>query len=63
LGSASPVGYGAGLLIGFYGLSATVIIPRFGAASFIAFILVAHFLRLPRLTNLVYSVWQNGQST
>jgi transporter family-2 protein len=44
LGSASPVGYGAGLLIGFYGLSATVIIPRFGAASFIAFILVAQLL-------------------
>ncbi len=32
----APVsGYGAGLLIAFYALSATVIIPRFGAASFI----------------------------
>jgi len=36
LGSAPLVSYGAGLLIGFYVLSATVIIPRFGAASFIA---------------------------
>lgn len=44
LGSASPISYGAGLLIGFYGLSATVIIPRLGAASFIAFILVAQLL-------------------
>src|SRR5262245_59749290 len=34
LGSAPPISYGAGLLIGFYGLSATIIIPRFGAASF-----------------------------
>lgn len=41
----APVsGYGAGLLIGFYALSATVIIPRFGAASFIAFILIAQLL-------------------
>ena len=44
LGSASPISYGAGLLIGFYGLSATIIIPRLGAASFIAFILVAQLL-------------------
>jgi bacterial/archaeal transporter family-2 protein len=44
LRSAPLVGYGAGLLIGFYGLSATIIIPRFGAASFIAFILVAQLL-------------------
>ena len=43
--SASPmIGYGAGLLIGFYALSATVIIPRFGAASFVAFILIAQLL-------------------
>jgi transporter family-2 protein len=42
---AAPVtGYGAGLIMGFYALSATVIIPRFGAASFIAFILVAQLL-------------------
>src|SRR3954470_6123659 len=27
LGSAPPISYGAGLLIGFYGLSATIIIP------------------------------------
>ena len=32
------------MLIGFYGLSATIIIPRLGAASFIAFILVAQLL-------------------
>ena len=44
LTSAPPISYGAGLLIGFYGLSATIIIPRFGAASFIAFILVAQLL-------------------
>lgn len=44
LGSAPTISYGAGLLIGFYGLSATVIIPRLGAASFIAFILVAQLL-------------------
>jgi transporter family-2 protein len=44
LGSAPPISYGAGLLIGFYGLSATVIIPRFGAASFIAYILIAQLL-------------------
>jgi transporter family-2 protein len=44
LGSAPPITYGAGLLIGFYGLSATIIIPRLGAASFIAFILVAQLL-------------------
>jgi len=37
-------GYGAGLVMGFYALSATLIIPRFGAASFIAFILVAQLL-------------------
>lgn len=38
----APVGsYGAGLLIGFYALSATIIIPRLGAGNFIAFILVA----------------------
>ena len=41
LGSAPPTGYAAGLLIGFYALSATIIIPRFGAASFVAFILIA----------------------
>ncbi len=44
LGSVAPISYGAGLLIGFYGLSATIIIPRLGAASFIAFILVAQLL-------------------
>src|SRR6185312_7989553 len=44
LGSAPLVSYGAGLLIGFYGLSATIIIPRFGAASFIAYILIAQLV-------------------
>jgi len=44
LGGAPVSGYGAGLLLGFYALSATIIIPRFGAASFIAFILVAQLL-------------------
>jgi transporter family-2 protein len=44
LGTAPPISYGAGLLIGFYVLSATIIIPRLGAASFIAFILVAQLL-------------------
>jgi transporter family-2 protein len=44
LGLAPPISYGAGLLIGFYGLSATIIIPRLGAASFIAYILIAQLL-------------------
>jgi transporter family-2 protein len=44
LQSAPVVSYGAGLLIGFYALSATIIIPRFGAASFVAFILIAQLL-------------------
>jgi bacterial/archaeal transporter family-2 protein len=42
--SAPPISYAAGLLIGFYALSATIIIPRFGAASFVAFILIAQLL-------------------
>jgi len=44
LGSAPPISYATGLLIGFYALSATIIIPRFGAASFVAFILIAQLL-------------------
>jgi transporter family-2 protein len=44
LGAASPISYGARLLIGFYGLSATIIIPRLGAASFIVYILIAQLL-------------------
>jgi transporter family-2 protein len=44
LASAPPISYAAGLLIGFYALSATIIIPRFGAASFVAFILIAQLL-------------------
>src|ERR1700754_3932502 len=38
LGSSPLISWAAGLLIGFYALSATVIIPRFGAASFVAYI-------------------------
>lgn len=34
----------AGLLIGFYALSATVIIPRFGAGNFVGFILLAQLV-------------------
>jgi bacterial/archaeal transporter family-2 protein len=41
IGSAPLSSYGAGMLIGFYALSATIIIPRFGAGNFVAFILVA----------------------
>lgn len=41
IGTAPPASYGAGLFIGFYALSATIVIPRFGAGNFIAFILVA----------------------
>lgn len=44
LGSAPSVSYAAGLLIGFYALSATIIIPRFGAASFVSYILIAQLL-------------------
>lgn len=44
LGSAPPLSYAAGLLIGFYALSATMIIPRFGAASFVSYILIAQLL-------------------
>lgn len=44
LAGAPLISYGAGLLIGFYALSATVIIPRIGAATFIAFILIAQLL-------------------
>jgi transporter family-2 protein len=44
MGSAPVVSYAAGLLIAFYALSATIIIPRFGAASFVAYILVAQLL-------------------
>ncbi len=44
LGSAPLVSYLPGLIIGFYSLSATIIIPRFGAASFIAYILIAQLV-------------------
>ena len=44
LSSAPVSSYGAGLLIGFYALSATIIIPRFGAGNFVAFILVAQLV-------------------
>ena len=38
---APPISYASGLIMCFYVLSATAIIPRFGAASFVAFILIA----------------------
>jgi len=41
LRTAPLSGYSAGLLIGFYAVSATIIIPRFGAGNFVAFILLA----------------------
>ena len=44
LGSSPLSSWTAGLLIGFYALSATVIIPRFGAASFVAYILIAQLV-------------------
>lgn len=44
LGSAPPMSYTAGLFIGFYALSATIVIPRLGAASFVAFILIAQLV-------------------
>lgn len=43
-GAAPAISYGAGLLIGFYALSATIIIPRFGTGSFVAFILIAQLV-------------------
>lgn len=36
--------YASGLIIVFYAASATVIIPRFGAGNFVAFILLAQLL-------------------
>ncbi|WP_375403005.1 DMT family transporter [uncultured Sphingomonas sp.] len=44
IATAPARSYLAGLLIGFYALSATVIIPRFGAGNFIAFILFAQLV-------------------
>jgi bacterial/archaeal transporter family-2 protein len=44
LRNAPLSGYGAGFFIAFYALSATIIIPRLGAASFIAFILIAQLV-------------------
>lgn len=44
LRSAPLESYAPGLIIGFYALSATIIIPRFGAASFVAYILIAQLL-------------------
>jgi transporter family-2 protein len=44
LRGAPAVSYAGGLLICFYAFSATIIIPRFGAASFIAFILIAQLV-------------------
>jgi len=44
LAAAPWPSYGAGLIIGFYAISATIIIPRMGTASFIAFVLIAQLL-------------------
>ncbi len=44
LKSAPLISFTPGLLIGFYAVSATIIIPRFGAGNFIAFILLAQLL-------------------
>jgi bacterial/archaeal transporter family-2 protein len=44
ISTAPAASYAAGLLIGFYALSATIIIPRFGAGNFVAFILIAQLL-------------------
>jgi transporter family-2 protein len=44
LGSSPLISWGAGLLISFYALSATVIIPAFGAASFVVYILIAQLV-------------------
>ena len=44
LRSAPLISFTPGLLIGFYAVSATIIIPRFGAGNFIAFILLAQLL-------------------
>ena len=44
LRAVPAISYAGGLLIAFYALSATIIIPRFGAASFIAFILIAQLV-------------------
>jgi transporter family-2 protein len=44
LGASPLLSWTAGLLIGFYALSATVINPRFGAASFVAYILIAQLV-------------------
>lgn len=41
IAGAPPVSYAGGLIMCVYALSATVIIPRMGAASFVAFILIA----------------------
>src|SRR6195952_3423220 len=62
LGSAPPISYGAGLLIGFYGLSATIIIPRLGAASFIAYILSAQVLSSAVVDQFGLFGMENGQS-
>jgi transporter family-2 protein len=42
--NAPFISYAGGVLICFYALSATIVIPRFGAASFIAFVLIAQLL-------------------
>lgn len=41
LAAAPGASWAPGLLIGFYAVSATIIIPRFGTGNFVIFILVA----------------------
>lgn len=44
IATAPTRSYLAGLFIGLYALSATILIPRFGASNFIAFILFAQLV-------------------
>ncbi|MDT7932999.1 MAG: DMT family transporter [Sphingomonadaceae bacterium] len=41
LGAAPPTSVLPGLIMGFYALSATIVIPRFGVGNFVLFVLVA----------------------
>ena len=44
LGTAPAASWAPGLLIGFYAVSATIIIPRFGTGNFVISILIAQLL-------------------
>jgi transporter family-2 protein len=41
LGTAPALSFTPGLIMGFYALSATIVIPRFGVGNFVLFVLVA----------------------